>query len=169
MRKKRILISGIGLIITLGIMYGTPWGIPGITQFDSHFKLLDMQFSYSLETVTQMLNHIGVEGIQHYLSYLGVDMIFIIMLVIFQTNISCVAADKVPNLRIWLVCFAIGRMVFDFMEDGIIARMLNGIIPINTYNVRTASICTSFKFIMLYLWCGVFVITLLYKKIHVRK
>lgn len=169
MRKKRILISGIGLIITLGIMYGTRLGIPGITQFDSNFELLDMQFSYSLETVTQMLSRIGAEGIKHYLSYLGVDMVFIIMLVVFQTNISCVAADKAPNLKILLVCFAIGRMVFDFMEDGVIAIMLNGIIPINAYSVRTASICTSFKFIMLYLWCGVFVITLLYKKVRVKK
>lgn len=169
MRKKRILISGIGLIIALGIMYGTQWGIPGITQFDSNFKLLDMQFSYSFETVTQMLSRIGAEGVKHYLTYLGVDMIFIIMLVVFQRDISYEVADKLTNLRVLLVCLAIGRMAFDFMEDGIIARMLNGIIPINAYNVKTASICTSSKFIMLYLWCGVFAITLLYKKIYVKK
>lgn len=51
MQTYIFIISIIGFIVCLYIMYKTEHGIPGIKKFDANFRLLDMRFKYDVKTV----------------------------------------------------------------------------------------------------------------------
>lgn len=55
-------ISVSGFVICLLIMYMTRHGISGIREFDPSFRLLDMRFQYSSETIQQTFEKIHDGG-----------------------------------------------------------------------------------------------------------
>lgn len=151
MKKKALKnIPFLLLAATLFIMYGTNVGIPGITQYWNDFKLLDMQPFYSADTVTVMLQHIGVDGVRHYLYYLVVDFVFIIFLFFAQIRLSSIAYSGIPKIQKILFLLAAGRCVFDLLEDFLLALILSGILPIRI--TFAASMATQWKFLCLIVW-----------------
>lgn len=152
-KKVNLYISFVLLIIILIVMYVTPVGVPGITQYFNDFKLLDMQFNYSADTVSMMLENIGVKGIQHYLYYFIVDFFFIVILLNIQMLLSKVC--KINKIRIALYILAVERCCLDLLEDILLSLILKGILSLNIVSI--ASVITSFKLICLIVW--IFLIT----------
>ena len=150
MKKRCGIIFGIGLMVSLVIMYGTELGIPGITQFYKQFKLLDMQFTYNYDIVTQTFLHIGAEGMRHYQSYLLVDLGFIIFLWLVQAYLN----SKIQQKQINRIAYALitMRMLFDLTENTMIMIMLRHEKVVSSTYVTISSTITSLKFICLYSW-----------------
>ena len=162
---KKVLslrLSGICLIITLLIMYGTSVGVPGIVQYDSGFKLLEMQIFYSYDTVINMFENLGIEGIQHYIYYLGVDSVFILFLMLFQYNISNLIEIDFLLIKKVLMALTFMRGIFDLIEDSILYMMMEYIISITPPVVFIASVVTLLKFIFLFGWLILIVISKTY-------
>ncbi|NLJ87977.1 MAG: hypothetical protein GX327_04230 [Epulopiscium sp.] len=144
-------ISVLGFLICLLIMYMTDHGIPGIRKYDPSFRLLDMHFHYSSETVKETFDKISEGGRIAYKTYLLLDFIFIVFFLITMFTISDVVLIS-SQLKI-IICTVCGlRALFDVLENILLLRML-GQYPL--FNDNLAKICpwlTSFKFIMLYIW-----------------
>lgn len=159
---KKVLslrLSGICLIITLLIMYGTSVGVPGIVQYDSGFKLLDMQIFYSYDVVLSMFEKLGIEGIKHYIYYLGVDLVFIFFLILFQYNISNLIETDFLLMKKALMTLILMRGIFDLIEDFILCMMMKYVISITPSLVFIAAIVTFLKFISLFGWLILIVIS----------
>lgn len=147
-----IKVIGIcGFIACLFIMYGTDHGIHGIQMYTRSFRLLDMQFHYSSETVKQTFEQINSGGRSAYQKYLVLDFIFIIFFLITMiTTTDAVFGSPHVRTILYMVCGL--RAFFDIVENILLLRML-GQYPL--FNKATATICswfTTFKFIMLYIW-----------------
>lgn len=166
---KHNIIVGIPfalLAVCLFIMYGTNIGVPGITQYWNDFELLDMQWFYSANTVTTMLQNIGADGTRHYLYYFAVDFVFIILLFAVQLQISKTMSGKNQKICRLLVTFAVARGILDLLEDLLLSLTITKVLPISM--VSFASCVTALKFIALFLWCGILLINILYKKFAER-
>lgn len=161
-KVSSLRLNGICLIITLLIMYGTSVGVPGIIKYDSGFKLLDMQIFYSYDIVLNMFEKLGIEGIQHYIYYLGVDLVFILFLMLFQYNISnLIEIDSILMTKV-LMTLTFIRGIFDLIEDFILYMMMKYIISITPLVVFIVSVVTLLKFISLFIWLILIVISKTY-------
>lgn len=151
MEGIRKIIGIGGFIIILFIMYRTDHGIPGIQKYDPSFRLLDMRFHYSSETVRQTFDQIQEGGRIAYQKYLLLDFMFI--LCFFQTMIAI--SDAVPSsvhIRTFFYLLCALRALFDISENTLLLYMLRQY-PI--FNGVTATVCawfTTVKFAMLSIW-----------------
>jgi hypothetical protein len=132
-------------------MYMTDHGIRGIQTFDHSFRLLDMCFHYSSETVKQTFEQISEGGRKAYQKYLVLDFIFIVCFLITMITISDAVLVS-PHIRTFFYIVCGLRALFDVFENILLLCML-GQYPV--FNNTLATICswfTTFKFIMLYIW-----------------
>lgn len=145
------IISILGFIICLIIMYMTDHGIRGIQAFDNTFRLLDMRFHYNSNTVSQTCEQIGEVGRIAYQKYLILDFIFIVCFFIIMLSLShTLIRSKHVKSILYIVCGL--RALFDIVENILLFHILSQY-PI--FNATLATICsyiTSLKFIMLYIW-----------------
>jgi hypothetical protein len=155
------IISLLGFLVCLMIMYTTDHGIPGIRKFDHSFRLLDMRFHYSSEIIKQTFERISEAGRRAYQNYLVLDFVFIVFFLITMITIS----DAIPEpayvrTTFYILCGL--RAFFDIIENILLLHML-GQYPVfnNTLAVITSWI-TTLKFIMLYIWLMSVVIRVVY-------
>jgi hypothetical protein len=119
--------------------------------YNRSFRLLDMQFHYSSDTVRQTFEQINAGGRSAYQKFLVLDFIFIICFLTTMVTITDAVFGS-PHVRtiLYVVCGL--RAFFDVVENKLLLRML-GQYPV--FNETTVTICswfTTFKFIMLYIW-----------------
>ena len=166
--KHKIIVGMPFALITvcLFIMYGTNIGVPGIAQYWSDFELLDMQWFYSADTVTIMLQNIGADGIRHYLYYFVVDFVFIVLLFLVQLQISKTVSEKNQKICRFLVAFAVALSVLDLLEDILLSLTITDKLPVGV--ITFTSCITALKFFALFLWCGILLINTLYNKFAER-
>lgn len=149
---KLIKVIGIlGFFICLLIMYKTNHGISGIQAFDRSFRLLDMRFHYSCETVRKTFEQINRGGRAAYQKFLLLDFVFIACFLITMAAVS-EALPVSPQLRTFLYILCVLRALLDVFENILLLHML-GQYPV--FSKTSATLCswfTTFKFIMLYLW-----------------
>jgi len=144
-------ISVSGFVICLLIMYMTRHGISGIREFDPSFRLLDMRFQYSSETIQQTFEKIHDGGRLAYKKYLLLDFIFIAFFFITMLTISdAVLVSSHAKIIIFIVCGL--RALFDILENVLLLHMLDQYPIFNQLLAKLSSNFTSLKFIMLYLW-----------------
>lgn len=144
------------LAICLFVMYGTNVGIPGIAQYWKAFRLLDMQWFYSADTVAAMLQKLGADGIRHYLYYFIVDVVFILLLFVVQVQLSKAVSAKDRKIRKLLLIGAAARGVFDLLEDLLLSRIITE--KLSMEMVPVASCVTGIKFLCLAFWGSLFLI-----------
>ena len=145
------IISFLGFLACLMVMYTTDHGVPGIKKFDPSFRLLDMRFHYSSEIVKQTFERIGEAGRRAYQKYLVLDFVFIAFFLITMITITnAVPAPSYIRTVLYILCGL--RAFFDVFENILLLHML-GQYPV--FNDTLATICswiTTLKFIMLYIW-----------------
>lgn len=142
-----------GVFICLMIMYTTRHGIPGIRKYDKNFRLLDMQFHYTGDTVYRTFEKIGPEGRKAYRNFWILDFIFITCLLIVMLTISVSVNMDVPSkyvvVLIWLCLL---RAIFDILENCILLHLAHRF-PVKKNLLATiCSYITTCKFIALYVW-----------------
>ncbi|WMJ89344.1 hypothetical protein [Anaerocolumna sp. MB42-C2] len=149
---KLIRVIGIfGFLICLLVMYMTGHGIRSIQTFDSSFRLLDMRFHYSSETVKQTFEQIQKGGRIAYQKYLVLDFIFILCFLITMVTLSD-AVHMSPEIKTFLYILCVLRALFDVFENILLLHMLK---QYPVFSKITATICswfTTLKFVMLYIW-----------------
>lgn len=145
-------IMGIcGFITCLFIMYGTNHGIRGIQLYNRSFRLLDMQFHYSNESVRQTFEQISKGGRSAYQKFLMLDFIFIICFLITMFTITdTVFASSNIKIILFIVCGL--RAIFDITENILLLTMLGRYPVFSKFIATLCSWFTTFKFIMLYIW-----------------
>lgn len=164
LKGLRTKLPIIGLIICLVVMYATNVGIPGIEQYyNGTFKLLDMRYSYTMDTVSEMMTQLGTQGIQHYLMYLVLDVVFIVFLFLVQRSLSILAAGNSKRLRICLMISITGRGVLDIIEDLLLSLILRHQISLEF--VTVASCITSLKFVCMGAWLVLICVGVVFHKL----
>lgn len=145
------VIGVIGFTACLLVMYMTDHGIRGIQKYDHTFRLLDMRFHYSIETVKQTFKQISKGGRIAYQKYLVLDFIFIVFFLVTMITLSdAILVSPYVRAILYIVCGL--RALFDVFENIFLLRLL-GQYPV--FDETLATICswfTTFKFIMLYIW-----------------
>lgn len=154
-------IGFIGFFITLFIMFGTKYGIPGIRQYCQEFKPVDMKFFYGKSLLYKTFENLGEDGRKVYFGYFIIDL----FLVSFTLIVMLVITDllmKDPDLH-YIVYLASGlKALFDILENCLCLYLLH-IYPVkNNIMVFLASSATMLKFIMFYLWLLAVISALLY-------
>ncbi len=149
---RLIKVIGIfGFIICLWVMYITDHGIRRIQTFDSSFRLLDMRFHYSSETVTQTFEQICEGGRIAYQKYLVLDFMFILCFFITMITISDSLTTS-PQVKTILYILCGLRALFDVFENILLIHMLKQYPVFNKTTATTCSWFTTLKFVMLYIW-----------------
>lgn len=145
------IIGILGLVICIFIMYFTDHGIRGIQKFSPSFRLLDMRFHYSSETVSQTFNQIGEGGRAAYQKLLVLDFFFILFLLITMITISSAVPLSLQSKSIlYIVCGL--RALFDILENILLLNMLGQYPVFNQTIAKMCSWITTLKFSMLFIW-----------------
>lgn len=157
-----INILGIGgFFICIFIMYVSPYGIKAIRQYDEGFKLLDMRLRYNATALYDTFEKIGKMGREAYNKFLILDYIFITCFLIVMIIIAIKFANN-TGVQYILVILASLRALFDILENSLLIYLMK-IYP--EKNNLLASICswiTTLKFISLYGFVLILILSLLF-------
>ena len=150
-----------GFFVTLFMMYGTKYGIPGIKQYDREFKPFDMKFYYRKSLLYDTFEKIGVEGRKVYLGYFIIDFFLLSFTLIIMVAITDILM-KDPDVH-YIVYLAAGlKALFDILENCLCLYLLYIYPAKNNATAFLASAATMLKFIMFYLWLLAVISALLY-------
>lgn len=154
-------IGAAGFFITLFIMYGTKYGLPGIKQYDRKFKPVDMKFFYKKSLLYETFEKIGEDGRKVYLGYFIIDFFLASFTLIVMVMITDLLMHD-PDIH-YAVYLAAGlKALFDILENCICLYLLHIYPAKNNIAAFFASCSTMLKFIMFYLWLLAVVAALLY-------
>ena len=127
-------------------------GIQRIREYDSEFRLLDMQVRYDSSTVYETMERLGPAGRRAYRDYLVLDFVFIACLLVVMLTITNVLYPPSIMRTIGLAA-SIMRAVFDISENIMLLFMIRNWPVSDRFLPAVCSWSTTLKFLMLYAWC----------------
>lgn len=119
--KKRIILavllilSGLGIFITLILMDFCPFGISKIQKLTGD-KLIDMYFFYSGERLYTYLGSFNDEALKTLLLVHGIDYVFMTSVVVFEVTILIIIS-QVNYKALFVTTFALLEFLFDLSEN----------------------------------------------------
>jgi hypothetical protein len=144
-------IGTAGLFVMLFIMYATKHGVPGIRQYYKEFKPVDMKFYYKNSLLYETFEKIGSEGRKIYFGYFISDFFLLSFTLIVMTAITDMLMHD-PDLHYVVYLLAGLKALFDILENCFCLYLLHIYPAKNNILAFLASLVTSLKFIMFYLW-----------------
>lgn len=111
------------------------------------FQLLDTRFSYTKADVLLTFEEIGAKGRAQYKFISGcIDMIYPIVYGLFLSLLLLMLAKKIPNRKGRLLCcIPFIAVLFDYIENASVLRMLNTYPNITDLQIMIGSTATSMK------------------------